>query len=152
MRLGHYVALIDWAERALGDAFVAVADAHAEEHEVRRTSLRFARECEQTAGQLEPFRSRYTADVGASSPPLPGQRFGGPRPGPLGLLRDLHELAVMVAECEVGWTVLAQGASGARDRELLDVCERCRSATAIQGKWLETQLRQAAPQALVVTR
>ncbi len=37
-----------------------------------------------------------------------------------------------------------------RDRELLDVVQGCEGETAIQLKWLETRMKQAAPQALVV--
>ena len=58
----------------------------------------------------------------------------------------------MASECDMAWTLIGQGAQGARDRELLDVVTRCESETAIQLKWLRTRMKEAAPQALVVAR
>ncbi|MFG3419827.1 hypothetical protein [Micromonospora sp. NPDC048063] len=68
----------------------------------------------------------------------------------IGLLRDLQDLYLMAAECDIAWTVVGQAAYGARDEELLAVVERCEAETAIQLKWLRTRMKAAAPQALVV--
>jgi hypothetical protein len=68
------------------------------------------------------------------------------------MLRDLHDLYLMAAECDIVWTLIGQAAQGARDRELFDVITSCEGQTKIQLRWLETQLRQAAPQVLVVAR
>jgi hypothetical protein len=66
------------------------------------------------------------------------------------LLRDLHDLYVMAAEVDMSWTLIAQAAQGARDSDLLEVVEACEAETATQMDWLRTQMKQAAPQALVV--
>ena len=43
----------------------------------------------------------------------------------------------MATECDIAWTLVGQAAQGARDRELLDVVQRCEGETAIQLKWLQ---------------
>jgi hypothetical protein len=48
------------------------------------------------------------------------------------------------------WTVVAQGAQGLRDRELLQVANSSNAETARQLTWLNTRMKSAAPQALIV--
>jgi hypothetical protein len=74
----------------------------------------------------------------------------GVRTGGLGLLRDLHDLYLMAAECDISWTLVGQAAAGARGADLLDVVKRREGETATQLQWLRTRMKQAAPQALVV--
>jgi len=58
----------------------------------------------------------------------------------------------MATECDLSWTLVGQAAQGARDRELLGVVQNCEQESATQLKWLQTRMKQAAPQALVVAR
>jgi hypothetical protein len=46
--------------------------------------------------------------------------------------------------------MIGQAAQGARDWELLEAVNSCEGQTATQIKWLETRMKQAAPQALLV--
>ena len=69
---------------------------------------------------------------------------------PLGLLRDLHDLYVMAAACDMAWTVVGQAAKGLRDDDLVTLVTAAEEDTAIQLKWLRTRMKQAAPQSLVV--
>ena len=48
------------------------------------------------------------------------------------------------------WTVIAQGAQGLRDTDLLEVAQRANDQTSRQLTWLTTRMKQAAPQALIV--
>ena len=57
----------------------------------------------------------------------------------------------MATECDVAWTLVGQAAQGARDAELFAVAGECEGETATQLKWLKTRMKQAAPQALVVS-
>jgi hypothetical protein len=152
VQLAHYLALLEQSQRKLADAFGVVADAHGDEVEVRRTGRRFAAQCRDHADRLESFAHRYGLDGDEPPDALHGELFHGPRTGPLGMLRDLHDLYLMAAECDMVWTLIGQAAQGARDRDLLGVVTGCEEETAVQLKWLETQLRQAAPQVLVVLR
>jgi hypothetical protein len=57
---------------------------------------------------------------------------------------------VLASLVQTTWTVIAQGAQGLRDRELLAVAERANSQTSRQLTWLNTRIKAAAPQALIV--
>src|SRR5947208_474239 len=113
MRLAHYLALIHQSECRLADAFDAVADAHSEETELERTGRKLAAQCRTHAEQLEPFACRYGEQEAAPPDDLHGDLFHGPRPEAFGVLRDLHDLYLMAAECDIVWTLVAQAAQGA---------------------------------------
>ena len=57
----------------------------------------------------------------------------------------------MAAECDIAWTLVGQAAQGARDQALLAVVTDCERRPRSQLQWLRTRMKQAAPQALVVT-
>lgn len=151
MYLAHYLGLLHRAQARLADAFREVADAHAEEPDIRHLCQQQAERCDEHAQRLQPFAARYSEDAAAEPDRLHSQLFTGTRTGGLGLLRDLHDLYLMAAECDMAWTVVGQAAYGARDEDLLAVVNRCEGETAIQLKWLRTRMKQAAPQALVVS-
>src|SRR4029079_10980756 len=126
------------------------AAAHAEEADIFSLCRQQAQRCDERAAALEPFASRYAEDAPDEPERLHSELFRGTRSGGIGLLRDLQDLYLMAAECDITWTVVGQAAHGARDAELVDVVGRCEHETAIQLKWLRSRMKQAAPQALVV--
>ena len=144
MHLAHYLALLHRSQTELGDAFRTVAHSHADEHDVQTICEKLAAQCTHHAEQLSPF------DADGEPDRLHGEIFGGPRQGPLGLLRDLHDLYLIACECDIAWTLIGQAAQGARDRELLAVVQTCEAETAIQINWARSRMKEAAPQALVV--
>jgi hypothetical protein len=150
MHLAHYVGLLHRAQVELAKAFREVGEGHADEIDVFHMAETLARQCDQHAQQLEPFARRYGEESPDEPERLHSELFRGTRSGPIGLLRDLHDLYLMAAECDMAWTLVGQGAQGARDQELLQVVQRCEQETATQMKWLRTRMKQAAPQALVV--
>jgi len=152
MQLAHYLGLLHHAESALARALREVSEAHGDEPDVRHLCERLADECSSHAVQLRPFADRYGEEADEEPERLLSELFAGTRSGPLGLLRDLHDLYLMATECDIAWTLVGQAAQGARDRELLGVVQRCEGETAVQLKWLKTRMKQAAPQALVVAR
>jgi hypothetical protein len=148
--IAHYLGLLHRAQCNLAEAYREVADGHAEEADVFHLCHKLARECEAHAQGLHPFVERYGEDAPAEPDRLHSEIFGGSREGGLGLLRDLHDLYLMAAECDMAWTLVGQAAKGLRDAELLEVVQGCEQETAVQLKWLRTRMKQAAPQALVV--
>ena len=58
----------------------------------------------------------------------------------------------MATESDIAWTLVGQAAQGARDTDLLAVVQESEGETAIQLKWIESRMKEAAPQALVVAR
>ncbi|MEV1154867.1 hypothetical protein AB0J89_19195 [Micromonospora chokoriensis] len=150
MHLAHYLGLLHRAQVNLADAFRQVAKAHAEEPDIEHLCQQQAKRCDAHAEQLHPFAARYSEDAPDEPDRLHSQLFTGTRTGGIGLLRDLQDLYLMAAECDIAWTVVGQAAYGVRDEDLLAVVKRCEGETAIQLKWLRTRMKAAAPQALVV--
>jgi hypothetical protein len=151
MDVVHYLALLHHAEADLASAFRDVAAAHRDEPDVEENGERMARWSDHHVELLAPVIDRYGEADGDAPDRLHAECFGGTRTGGLGLLRDLQDLYVMVAGCDITWTVVAQAAAGARDRELSDICRRSQAETTRQQAWLRTRMKQAAPQALVVS-
>jgi hypothetical protein len=151
MNLAHYLGLLHRAECELAEAFEEIGGAHSDEVDIEITCGRLAEQCKSHAGKLHPFVERYGEEADDEPERLHSTLFEGSRSGGLGLLRDLHDLYLMTCEAEITWTLVAQAAQGARDRELLEVVQGCEGETATQAKWLKTRMKQAAPQALVVS-
>jgi hypothetical protein len=152
VQLGHYLAVLHRSQEQLAGAFRAIADTHGDDAEVRRACLRFAKHCDGHAERLAPFVADYAPGAGDPPADLHSDRFVGPRAGAFGLLRDLHDLYLMATECDVVWTLVGQAAQGARDHDLLDAVHTCEGETAVQMQWAKGQMKQAAPQTLVVLR
>jgi len=150
MQLAHYLSLLHESERELAAAYRDVGEHHADDADVHVACGRFAEQVDQHLEQLAPFVDRYGTDADDEPERLHRTLFDGARTGGLGLLRDLHDLYLMVCEGDISWTIVAQGAQGARDKELLAVVHSCEPQTAIQMAWLKSRMKQAAPQALVV--
>jgi hypothetical protein len=151
VQLAHYLGLLHKAQVDLAQAFREVADGHAEEADVFHICNRLAQECDAHAGHLGPFVERYGEDAPEEPDRLHSEIFDGSREGGLGLLRDLQDLYLMATECDITWTLVGQAAQGARDGELHELVKGCEGETATQLQWLETRMKQAAPQALVVS-
>ncbi|MEV0350071.1 hypothetical protein AB0H88_30200 [Nonomuraea sp. NPDC050680] len=147
--LAHYLGLLHRSERELAAAFRDVAADHGEEPDVVRTCERLAEQCDDHIKRLEPFIEHYSEDAPDEPQRLHSTLFSGTRGGGLGLLRDLHDLYLMAAECDISWTLIGQAAQGARDKELFGVVGDCEGQTATQLLWLRTRMKQAAPQTLV---
>jgi hypothetical protein len=139
------------AEQELAAACREVAAAHHDEPDVEEDCWRLARWSERHVERLAPIIDRYGEASEDEPARLHADLFGGTRSGGLGLLRDLHDLYLMVAASDITWTVVAQAAAGARDHDLMQLCEESSAETARQQAWLRTRLKMAAPQALVVT-
>lgn len=152
MHLGHYIAVLQNSQQRLIEAYRAVGDAHADEPDVRMDCEKFALQTERHVEQLGSVLERYAENAANKPEHLLNTLFNGPRSGPLGLLRDLHDLYLVATECDICWTLITQGAYGARDTHLLEVASTCDDHVAIQLAWLRSRMKQAAPQALVVAQ
>jgi hypothetical protein len=150
MHLANYLDLVHRAELALANAYREVADAHGDEPDIKSLCHKLASECDRHAAKLKPFVDRYSEEAPEKPERLHSDLFGGTREGGLGLLRDLHDLYLMATEVDISWIVIKQAAQGARDRDLIQTVNDCDKETEIQLRWLETRIKQAAPEALLV--
>jgi hypothetical protein len=151
VQLAHYLGLLQRANENLVEAYSEVADTHGDEPDVADICMRFSRSSARQAEDLRPFTERYGQDADEEPDRLHSDLFQGTRAGSLALLRDLHDVYLMATECAISWTVVAQAAQGARDRDLLSVAQRGRAGAEQQLTWIRSRMKQAAPQALVVT-
>jgi hypothetical protein len=152
VHLAHYLGLLHKAQVDLGAAFREVREAHKDEPDVYHLCGVLAGQCDAHAERLHPFAERYGMDAPDEPDRLHSELFKGTREGGLGLLRDLHDLYLMATQCDIAWTLVGQAAQGIRDTGLFEVVQSCEGETAAQLQWLESRMKEAAPQALVVAR
>jgi hypothetical protein len=93
-------------------------------------------EAREDAGLLETLRQKASE--------LTGRR---PEPGIL-LLADLRHLYRESSGTSLDWELLAQGAQGAKRKDLLDLAERCHPQTLRVSRWAESKLKESSPQVL----
>ena len=149
--LSTYIALADQSEKTLADSFRAVASGHAAEADVFHTCHQLAGWSDEHRERLAPVVERYGEDDSVTEPErLHASGVAEVRSGPVGLLRDLQDLHLLATLVQTTWTVVSQGAQGLRDRELLEVATSASAETSRQLTWLNTRMKSAAPQALIV--
>jgi hypothetical protein len=149
MELPVYLGLLESAEAALAATFRLVGNGHADEADVFHTCHTLAEQCDEHVAALAPAIQRY----GRADASEPDHRFevpAGARSGPLGLLRDLHDVYALASLVEMSWTLLQQAAKALIDEELGQVVSSSLKQTELQLAWLRTRLKAAAPQALLV--
>jgi hypothetical protein len=149
--LATYVALADHSEKILAEAFRSVAEGHARQADVFHTCQTLAGWCDAHREALAPAVERYGEENDVDEPErLYADGLGETREGEIGLLRDLQDLHVLATLVQTTWTVIAQGAQGLRDPELLETARSSNAETSRQLTWLNTRMKVAAPQALIV--
>lgn len=149
--LTTYLGLADRSEQTLADSFRAVAEGHARVADVFHTCHLLAGWSTRHRESLAPVVERYGEAGDVEEPErLHAAGLAGARAGEIGLLRDLQDLYVLGSLVQTTWTVIAQGAQGLRDPELLRVAHDAGADTARQLTWLNTRMKAAAPQALIV--
>jgi hypothetical protein len=64
------------------------------------------------------------------------------------LLADLRHLYREASGTSLDWELLAQGAQGAKQKDLLDLAERCHPQTLRVSRWANAKLKESSPQVL----
>lgn len=145
-----YVGMADHAEKVLARSLRTVADGFAHVADVHHTGHLLAGWSEENRERLAPMVERYGEQDVEEPERMHHDGLAEARSGEIGLVRDLQELHVLADLVETTWTIVAQGAQGLRDQELLDIAHACSERTARQLSWLNTRMKQATPQALIV--
>jgi hypothetical protein len=149
--ISTYVGLADHSEQILADSLRAVADGHARQADVYHTCRMLAGWSDEHRQRLAPAVERYGEQDDLDEPErLRASGLAEVREGEVGLLRDLQDLHVLGSLVQTTWTVVAQAAQGMRDPELLEIAHTSNAETSRQLSWLNTRMKQAAPQALIV--
>ena len=158
MKLGMAIEELHRSENELHTVLLSMSDRHRADHEVfhvtrdmarwsarhvaeladagREFGLELDAEAREPAGLLEALQQKAAE--------LTGRR---PEPGIL-LLADLRHLYREASGTSLDWELLAQGAQGAKRKELLDLAERCHPQTLRVSRWAEAMLKESSPQVL----
>ncbi len=153
MKLPVYLGLLHKAEGTLAESFRQVSEGHGHEPDVYFLCQALATQCDEHQRALQPIIDRY-GEVDEDDEPerLHADGLQNTRSGPVGLLRDLQDLYLLANLVDITWTMIKQAAQGLRDKELLNVVNECDGQTSTQLKWLQTRMKQAAPQALITAK
>ncbi len=128
-----------------------VAGRHALDPELREMCKQLAVWSSLHADGLEPLAQRYGEQSDKEPARVRRALFRGARAGGVGKLRDLYDLALLAGQSKLAWTSLRQAAGSLRDREMEMVCSKSLAETERQLAWLQTQIKNTAPQALTVS-
>lgn len=148
--VAEYLGLLKEAEQEIAKAFASVAHHHVDEPDIFETCQYFAQVSRVHAQVVEGFTSIYGEASDHEASRVKDSIFQGPRSGGFGLVRDLHDLLLLTTEAHLGWMVLLQTSQALRDKEFIAACTKLGGETDGQRSWLQTRIKQAAPQALLV--
>jgi anaerobic selenocysteine-containing dehydrogenase len=148
LHVPHYLALLLNSKKQLAKEFASLAARHVNEPAIRDGCTMFAKWSAAHINDLDKLTDRYgsasVADAKATDV------LTGARPGGLGLLRDLHDLWLMVNNAHLSIMILVQAARALRDNEMAATLIEIGLETDRQVAWLDTHIKTIAPQALVV--
>jgi hypothetical protein len=148
--VAEYLGLLKEAEREIAEAFASVADHHVDEPDIFETCQKFAHTSRVHVEAIKQFTSIFGEASDHEASRVKDSIFQGPRSGGFGLVRDLHDLFLLTTEAHLAWMVLLQTSQALRDKEFIATCTKLGGETDGQRSWLQTRIKQAAPQALLV--
>jgi ferredoxin-nitrate reductase len=148
--LADYLGLLEGNEAHLAQAAAAVRERHIADAGVVGGCRLLERWSREHLADLAPFVDRYGRKKRLEGRKLRHVLLPGLKPGGFGLLRDLHDLWVLAHGTKIAAVALTQAARALRDKPFEAVLERIAFENERQIGWILTQLKQTAPQALVV--
>jgi len=160
VKIGPALEHLHGSQTQLASALRRIAERHAGEVDVCHVGLQLSRRCDTLATELATFvashgsQSRhhegrealrsFAGRVRRSTAEAAGRSEGVG----LLLLGDLRGLSILAHEAGIDWMIAHQGALAARDRDLALICRTGIHETERVVRWLETRIKEAAPQAL----
>lgn len=150
VRVPDYLGLLRDALEEFADACRSVSARYLEEPEIRWGLGQLEKISQEADQLLTPFRERYGEQRSKEPRRLRKELFSATRAGEYGLLRDLHDLYLVMSEVHISATILFQAAQALRDRELLQACRDIEEKHRLQDNLLLTQIKHRAPHALVI--
>lgn len=151
MHVAEYLGLLQSSEQQLAEALSALAAKHGDANpELAVTGRLLATWSLGHLRALAPIVARYGERHSNEPEQLRHMLFQEPHSGSMGLLRDLQATHLLAQEVLLDWIILGQAARALHDVEFQGLCERLRAETGRQISWLCSQLRDVAPEILVV--
>jgi anaerobic selenocysteine-containing dehydrogenase len=148
--ISDYIGLLDESEKRLVKAFHQVRTTHPDEPDIGPLCKLFAQWSEEAGGMLKPFVTKYGERREGEPKRLDKALLVQRKRGGFDMLRDLHDLWLLVNESMMSLNVLEQAARALRDEGLLNTLKQMQDRNERQQTWLKTRISQGAPQILVV--
>ncbi len=138
------------SHRSFATACRDLKSVHTEEAELVAGWETLARWSDDAAAALGRFADRYGEQLSDLPENLRKTLFPAPRPGAVGVLEDLHALAVLASDAQVGVAVVQQAAKILHDADMLDTALHVADHTKRQHQWLMTHVKHRSPHTLTV--
>ena len=158
MKLDMAIEELHRSENELYSVLLSMSDRHKADHEVFHVTRDMARWSEQHVEKLAEAGREFGLELDPEATHRAGlletlqqkaSELSGRRSAPgLLLLADLRHLYREASGTSLDWELLAQGAQGAKNKELLDFAEQCYPQTLRVSKWAEAKLKESSPQVL----
>ena len=159
MKLGLAIEELHRSENHLAGALLAMSDRHKADHEVFHVARDIARWSQEHVRALAAIGGDFGVDLDPEPKGDPNvlervrqtasDLLGRSSAPGLLLLADLRHVYREASGTSLDWELLAQGAQGARKKELLELAERCHPDTLRQVRWANGKLKESATQVLV---
>jgi hypothetical protein len=148
--MADYLGLLDESEKRLVKGFEQIRKTHPDEPDIDALCKLFAIWSGEAEALLKPFVVHYGERQEGEPKRLDKALLIKRRQGGFDMLRDLHDLWLLVNESMLSLVVLEQGARALRDGSLLHALKGMQDRNERQLNWLRTRINQAAPQVLTV--
>ncbi|MFC4930285.1 molybdopterin oxidoreductase family protein [Massilia sp. GCM10023247] len=148
--VADYLGLLQESERRLVKAFDQVRTTHPDEPDIGPLCHIFAGWSQASADALEPFVQHYGKRREGEPKRLDDALLVQRHQGGFDMLRDLHDLWLLVNESMMSLDVLEQAARSLHDKQFEQAITQIRHQNGRQLDWLHGRIRQAAPQTLAV--
>jgi hypothetical protein len=158
MKLGMAIEELHRSENELYTVLLSMSDRHKVDHEVFHVTRDMSRWSEQHVAELAAAGREFDLELDPEARNVNGlletlqqkaSELTGRQSAPgLLLLADLRHLYREASGTSLDWELLAQGAQGAKNKELLDLAERCHPQTLRVSRWAEGKLKESSPQVL----
>ncbi|SNS50179.1 Molybdopterin oxidoreductase Fe4S4 domain-containing protein [Noviherbaspirillum humi] len=148
--VADYIGLLQESERRLVKGFEQARATHPDEPDIGPLCALFASWSQESAQALDPFVARYGERREGEPERLDQALLVQRSQGGFDMLRDLHDLWLMVNESLISLDALEQAARSLHDKAFEEAITSIREKNSRQATWLRTRIRQAAPQTLVV--
>ena len=147
------------SESDLAADLLRISDRHKADHEVHHVARDIARWSQQHVREL----ARIGRDFGLELDPEPpddvtvlakirqkgDELLGRHHEASMLLLADLRQVHKDAAGVSLDWEVLAQTAQALKEKELLEVAEKCHPQTLRQMRWANAKLKESSAQVMV---
>jgi hypothetical protein len=158
MKLGMAIEELHRSENELYTVLRSMSDRHKVDHEVFHVTRDMATWSEQHVAELAEAGREFGLELDTEAKHVHGlmekvrqkaSELTGRESAPgLLLLADLRHLYREASGTSLDWELLAQGAQGAKNKELLDLAQRCHPETLRVSRWANAKLKESSPQIL----